>query len=406
MCKRKIKLLTVTTDEEFQIDGANIFEGVDTEETCIVRDPVYKKRFEANIYEVQGKTCTFKVAIVEFSMCVYGIYLVKDRAGAKKKKDKRYQIQYAAPIMGYLAVIGAVLAAVTMAVGLELENDLLFYLLPAPFILLFLVSTILYLLGNRSQKKKREDERIAAAIYMDSLKREQDWKEKASQNDLALLDQIVTKFHGIGVTSVNTFTDILFRTIESKEELDILTETISLWDDLGREEELVYIVGRRGNKNATEKIICSYERMPEDAKTHYEFYDGALTRIADKRYKDVYLKWAKSWKDLAHLGVLMDHLAAWGIEEGKDIFLEQVFSKEDIDQYNPHNYANPRTQAYLNALSALSKYVDTDGKIETALQKLVEETDSKYIQEFAVKALIELKRDYDETQYLFPDIMG
>ncbi len=79
MCwHRKIKFLTTTTDENYQIDGVNIFEGFDTGKTCMVRDPLYKKRHEADIYEVEGKTKKFKVALVEFSMCVYGIYMVED----------------------------------------------------------------------------------------------------------------------------------------------------------------------------------------------------------------------------------------------------------------------------------------------------------------------------------------
>ena len=405
MCWRKITFLTVTTDEDFLIDGAKIFEGIDTGETCIVRDPVYKKRYEASICEVQGNTCTFKVAIVEFAMCAYGIYLVKDRAGARKKKDKRNQMKYAASIAGYLAVIGAVLTAVTMFIALELEKGILPYLLPIPFFLLFLVSTILYLVANTSKKKKSKEDISATAIYLDALEGEKEWRKNASQNDLELLDQTIKQFHEIGITYINTFSDIIYRKITDKSIIEILNETILKWDDLGIEVQLIGVIGVRGNTKATERIIRSYERISESQRGAYIFYDDALKKIADKRYKDVYLKWARSWKDLANLGMLMNKMAVWGIEEGKDIFLEQLFSTEDIDQYDPNNYANLRMQAYMNALTAVSKYTDTDGRIESALQKVVKETDSKYLKEFALKGLEDLKRDYDSAQYLYPDIM-
>ena len=75
---KKIKFITTTTNERFQIDGANIFDGFDIGKTCKVNDPSYGKRYSADIYEITGKTKKFKVAIAEFSPCVYGIYMIED----------------------------------------------------------------------------------------------------------------------------------------------------------------------------------------------------------------------------------------------------------------------------------------------------------------------------------------
>ena len=74
----KTRFLTTTTNEIFQIDGVNVFNGFDLEKTCKVKDPSYGKRYSADIYEVEGKTKKFKVAIAEFSPCVYGIYMIED----------------------------------------------------------------------------------------------------------------------------------------------------------------------------------------------------------------------------------------------------------------------------------------------------------------------------------------
>lgn len=229
-------------------------------------------------------------------------------------------------------------------------------------------------------------------IYSDALEREKEWRKTASQNDLALLDQTIRQLQAMGLTEIQCFSDIKHRRIKDKKAIAVLTETILKWDDWGKEAELIGVIGVRGNTNATEKIIRSYERMPENEKRGCAFYDNALARIADKRYKDVYLGWAKSWKDLSHFGLLMDCLSKWGFEEGKDIFLYQLFSKENYELYDPVNYCNYRNQAYMNALTALSKYTDTDGRIESALKKVIAETDYQYLREAAVRALKKLKK--------------
>ena len=144
MCKRKIKFLTVTTDEDFLIDGAKIFEGTDTGKTCTVFDPEYGERHKADIYEVQGKTKKFKVAIAEFSMCVYGIYLVGDGIKEKTERSPR-QKPTTLEKVGYLAIVSATLTAIAAIIACELEPDYLMYLLPVPFFLLFVVSTVCFL---------------------------------------------------------------------------------------------------------------------------------------------------------------------------------------------------------------------------------------------------------------------
>ena len=600
MCWRKITFLTVTTDEDFLIDGAKIFEGIDTGKTCTVFDPEHGERHTADIYEVQGKTKKFKVAIAEFSMCVYGIYLVGD--GIKEKTERRpRQKPTTLEKVGYLAIVSSILTLIAVMIACALKSDY-FMLLPVPFFLVFVVSVGFFLkmlyknnrkryfakepnetkvdyrsndtrpyydveeefdnviaknnwetvqkvlsdngipidvytlnayietfgdtdffgdkdinqidewltknvdafegslknavvdffvekngftwlksycdnvkkkdlglkkirfatirnildslsddslnyyveifdgfgpldeildmpaslygtieregigkayqviknwvetekedilkglgkkVANTSKKKKPKEDISATAIYLDALEGEKEWRKTASQNDLELLDQTIMQLQTIGLTEIQCFSDIKHRKITDKKAIAVLTETILKWDDVGQEAELIGVIGIRGNTNATEKIIHSYERMPDNEKKGCAFYDNALARIADKRYKDVYLRWAKSWKDLSHFALLMDCFSKWGFEEGRDIFLYQLFSKEDYELYDPVNYCNHRNQAYMNALIALSKYTDTDGRIESALKKVIAETDYKYLREAAVRALKKLKK--------------
>ncbi len=230
-------------------------------------------------------------------------------------------------------------------------------------------------------------------VYSDALECEKEWRKTASQNDLALLDKTIIQLQAIGLTEIQSFSDIIYRKITDKKAIAVLTETILKWDDWGKETELIGVIGIRGNTNATERIIRSYERMPENEKKGCAFYDNALARIADKKYKDIYLRWAKCWKDLANFGLLMSCFSKWGIEEGKDIFLYQLFSKENYELYDPIKYWNSRNQAYMNALVALTKYPDTDGRIESALKKLIEETDYKYLKEYAIESLKRIRKN-------------
>ena len=230
-------------------------------------------------------------------------------------------------------------------------------------------------------------------VYSDALECEKEWRKTASRNDLALLDQTIMQLQTIGLTEIQCFSDIRHRKITDKIAIAVLTETILKWDDVGKEAELIGVIGIRGNTNATEKIIHSYERMPDNEKKGCAFYDNALARIADIRYKDVYLRWAKSWKDLANFGLLMSCFSKWKIEEGKDIFIQQLFPKEDYGKYDPINNWNNRNQAYMNALVALTKYSDTDGRIENTLKKVIEETDYKYLKEYAIESLKKIRNN-------------
>ena len=147
----KVKFITITTDETYFIDGANVFEGVDTGKTCTVFHPEYGTRRKADIYEVQGKTETFKVAIVEFSMCVYGIYLV---GGRGKGWESPFEMWFTPQKAGYSAVILSILTAISAFVVLETEMTFLFFL-PVLFLLSFIAVTVYYLV--KTLEKNRAD---------------------------------------------------------------------------------------------------------------------------------------------------------------------------------------------------------------------------------------------------------
>ena len=153
MCWRKITFLTVTTDEDFLIDGAKIFEGADTGKTCTVFDPKYGERHKADIYEVQGKTKKFKVAIAEFSMCVYGIYLVGDGIKEKTERSPR-QKPTALQKVGWLAIVSSILTLIAVMIACALKSDY-FMLLPVPFFLVFVVSVGFFLKMLYKNNRKR-----------------------------------------------------------------------------------------------------------------------------------------------------------------------------------------------------------------------------------------------------------
>lgn len=81
--------------EDFMIDGVNPFEGAENEvkvrwvRSIKVRDPIYYKKHDGDMYEIRATGTRF--ILVEVSFCYYVIYkIVQRNKKAKKGKRKEY----------------------------------------------------------------------------------------------------------------------------------------------------------------------------------------------------------------------------------------------------------------------------------------------------------------------------
>lgn len=81
--------------EDFMIDGVNPFEGAENEvkvrwvRSIKVRDPIYYKKHDGDMYEIRATGTRF--ILVEVSFCYYVIYkIVQQNKKAKKEKRKEY----------------------------------------------------------------------------------------------------------------------------------------------------------------------------------------------------------------------------------------------------------------------------------------------------------------------------
>ncbi|MCR4726875.1 MAG: hypothetical protein K5753_06640 [Clostridia bacterium] len=214
----KVKFITITTDETYLIDGANVFEGVDTGKTCTVFHPEYGTRRKADIYEVQGKTETFKVAIAEFSMCAYGIYLV---GGGGKGRESPFEMWFTPQKAGYSAVILSILTAISALVVLETEMTFLFFL-PALFLLSFIAVTVYYLV--KTLEKNRAD------FFAPAKKMEKDLDQDDSDRYSDVENEFDTALAKIDWETVDK--------ILSKEKIPIDVYTLNAYIERFKEMEL------------------------------------------------------------------------------------------------------------------------------------------------------------------------
>lgn len=229
-------------------------------------------------------------------------------------------------------------------------------------------------------------------IYNDAIDKEFEWKKSATLNDLQLLDNLLKRIKNQCNIDVNYLADLTNRPIRSKEVVSLIEDTLLKWDDRGIEAMLVGAIGKKGNNQIVKTVIESYERLNEvEKKQYHAFYDNALTNIGDKSLIQQYVKWAQSWRDLANLPLLMCSLGKWHIEDAKDIFIEQLFSREDYELYDPIHYLTQRNHAYIVAILALSKFNPTDDKIAKALLKIYNDTDCVNIRDCAKQAIKKLR---------------
>ncbi|MCR4726871.1 MAG: hypothetical protein K5753_06620 [Clostridia bacterium] len=91
------------------------------------------------------------MAIAEFGMCVYGIYLV---GGRGKGWESPFEMWFTPQKAGYSAVILSILTAISAVVVLETEMTFLFFL-PILFLLPFIAVTVYYLV--KTLEKNRAD---------------------------------------------------------------------------------------------------------------------------------------------------------------------------------------------------------------------------------------------------------
>lgn len=82
------ELIYLGEEKDLTIEGVNPFDGVDKQAVFVrdiyVKDPLYGKRHKAGMYRILNSETLYAVA--EFSVGVYGVYMVKQRSLPSKNK--------------------------------------------------------------------------------------------------------------------------------------------------------------------------------------------------------------------------------------------------------------------------------------------------------------------------------
>jgi hypothetical protein len=75
----KWRFIKTGADGNCELFGANIFmyKWEDTGEKVTVKDPIYKKSYEFNVWKISINMIEHKFVAGEFSSCVWGFYLPK-----------------------------------------------------------------------------------------------------------------------------------------------------------------------------------------------------------------------------------------------------------------------------------------------------------------------------------------
>ena len=66
---------TITDGEKYEINGINIWnhKWIDTEKKINLKDPLYGKKHNFDIYRIENSNVNIEFAVCEFSNCILGI---------------------------------------------------------------------------------------------------------------------------------------------------------------------------------------------------------------------------------------------------------------------------------------------------------------------------------------------
>lgn len=224
----------------------------------------------------------------------------------------------------------------------------------------------------------------ANVIYKAAIDEEKEWRRNGNTSDINVMDRLLEQVRELGY-QYRYFADITNRENSDKKLLNLLLRYIGQFQDDYFSAALVKVVGRKGNKLATETILKSYMGLSNDNKhKHAGFYDNALSQIKDKRYLSSYIELLKSPEDAIKLPLTMIMLGKWQLEEAKSYFFEYL--NADILYHNK----NISDLVYIS-LEALSFYPDKEGIIMKALEDKLNNNDKDLVNA-TQKAIKRLKK--------------
>lgn len=216
---------------------------------------------------------------------------------------------------------------------------------------------------------KKDNSFVAKVIFNAAIKEELGWrKQKKNKIDVALLDELLEEIRDLGF-QYEYLSDITKRDNTNKQLLSTILGYIGRFSDKEISAELVEVVGKKGNTQATKIILDNYLSLSDDEKNAFAaYYDNALGKIEDKCHISAYISLLENPKEAIRLPVTMIMLGKWNLESAKPYFMSYLGS--NLFYLNEHV-----SDLVFIALEALSYYYDEDGTILDAFQTKLETTD-------------------------------
>ena len=240
-----------------------------------------------------------------------------------------------------------------------------------------------------------QDALVETHIYNDMLADEKDLRKKLGENDLALIDELI-KYANTIDDKITTLTDISLYSKLNQKICDKCADILLDIENDSLKREIVFDLWHSKNKKHSEKVIAVFETISAEDLRENTFgcrvYDLTIAKLAEKKYLEKYLEWASKWYYLGNMPCLMDKLGTWGIEEAKEIFLNQLTSQEDCEVYNPYQLGSVMNHAYFNAIIALGKFKDNDPRIKNTLIKIKENSPIYNLRECASTILKKIEK--------------
>ena len=220
----------------------------------------------------------------------------------------------------------------------------------------------------REYNKKEHDQFVAGVIYKDMIEREGEWrKANRDTHDYKMKNKMLEEVRELGY-NYEYFKDICVRDNRDPKFLEIAMKYVGCFENEGITAELIDVIGKKGNTEATKIILERFNSYSEKEKRLYaDCYDNALLRIADKRYIDDYLQLLKQPEVAYELPFMMEMLGRWKVEEAKPYFMDYLDSTLNhyVSKFEEESIVS---NLVFIAVEALKYYTDLDGEISKKLR--------------------------------------
>lgn len=199
---------------------------------------------------------------------------------------------------------------------------------------------------------------IANILYESAIKEEKkDRRNKKEKHDYVIIDSIIKEVNKLGY-KLKYETDLFMRDFNDKDLIPIVEKYYLKFDNLGRSEELLNMISKRGFYESIPLVVELYEKIKPKIYHQVTSCDNAFYNIKDKNSTPLFVDYLKHEDDFMRLPLTMTMLAKWQVSEAKPYFLKYLMrDNEDV--------------AYL-AIEALSYYKDSDNTIKNAILKRLE----------------------------------